>query len=183
MTFKVKSSLVFKLLITCLFINLWVACAGGTALSPGAWVEETDRIDVLDGGPHKGNWQTRDMIINYQYQDAAKNLQISGTIELADYIPKGFNTLERLKLYIHFLNADGTVLATRNIKTFGYRRYLELIGEMTFNNRFNLTEKTVSFAFSYSGRVTEGGGPTIRSNGGGRIHWDFWKVPRRSPPK
>jgi hypothetical protein len=183
MNFKIKSSLEFKLLIAFLLINLCVACTGGTALSPGAWVEEADRIAVLDGGPHKGNWQTRDLIINYEYQEAVKNLQISGIIELADYIPKGFSTLERLKLYIHFIEADGTVLDTRSIKIFGYRRYLDLMGEMTFNNRYDLTENTVSFAFSYSGRVTQGGGTGIGSNARGRIDWDFWKVPRRNPPK
>jgi hypothetical protein len=57
------------------------------------------------------------------------------------------------------------------------------MGEMTFNNRYDLTENTVSFAFSYSGRVTQGGGTGIGSNARGRIDWDFWKVPRRNPPK
>lgn len=175
-------SLAFRLLIAGLLIHLFVACAGGTALSPGAWVENKDRIAVLDGGPHAGNWQTRDMTISYEYKEAVKNLQISGRIELADYIPKGFNALEQLNLYIHFLNADGTVLETKNIRIFGYRRYLELISEMTFNNRFDLTEETVYFAFSYSGRVIQGSGTGVSSSRG-RIHWDFWKVPRRSPPR
>jgi hypothetical protein len=183
MNVKIKSSLVFKLLIACLLIHLCVACTGGTALSPGAWVQEADRIAVLDGGPHKGNWQTRDLTINYDYQEAVKNLQISGVIEFADYIPMGFNTLEYLKLYIHFVGADGTVLDTRSIKIFGYRRYLDFIGEMSFNHRYDLTENTVSFAFSYSGRVTQGGGTGIGSSDRGRIDWDFWKVPRRNPPK
>ena len=182
MELKIKFSLVLKLLIACLLINLYVACAGGSALSPGAWVEEADRIAVLDGGPHKGNWQTKDMTINYEYKEAVKGLQISGAIELADYIPKGFNTLENLYLYIHLLEADGTVLVTKNIKIFGYRRYLELLGEMTFNDHFDLTDNTVYFAFSYSGRVIQGSGSGVSSSRG-RIDWDFWKVPRRSPPK
>ena len=182
MELKNESSLVFRLLTAGLLIHLCVACAGGTALSPGAWVEDQDRIAVLDGGPHEGNWQTRDMTIKYKYKEAVKNLQISGGIELADYIPKGFNTLEQLNLYIHFLNADGTVLETRNIKIFGYRRHLDLIGEMTFNNRFDLTEETVYFAFSYSGKVIQGSGSGVSSSRG-RMDWDFWKVPRRSPPR
>lgn len=182
MKFKVKSSLVSRRLIACVLLNLCVACAGGTALSPGAWVEEAGRISVLDGGPHKGNWQTRDMTINYEYQEAVKSLQISGVIELADYIPKGFNTLENLYLYIHLLEADGTVLVTKNVKIFGYRRYLDLLGEMTFNDRFDLMENAAYFAFSYSGRVIQGAGSGVSSSRG-RIDWDFWKVPRRNPPK
>lgn len=183
MNFEIKSSLVFKLLIACLLINLGVACAGGSSLSPGAWVGETDRIAVLDGGPHKGSWQTRDLSINYEYREAVKNLQISGVIKLADYIPKSYNTLNRLTLYIHFLEANGTVLDTKSIKIFGYRRYLDLLGEMSFNNRFDLVENTVSFAFSYSGRASSGGGSGIGDNARGGIDWDFWKVPRRNPPK
>ena len=178
---KNESSLVLKLLIAGLLINIGVACAGGTALSPGAWVEEADRIAVLDGGPHQGNWQTRDMTINYEYQEAANGLQVSGAIELADYIPKGFNTLEHLNIYIHLLQADGTVLVTKNVRIFGYRRYLELLGEMTFNDRFDLAENTAYFAFSYSGRVIQGAGSGVSSSRG-RIDWDFWKVPRRKPP-
>ena len=179
---KIITTLVLKLLIACMLMIQNVGCAGGTALSPGAWVEDQDRIAVLDGGPHEGNWQTRDMTIIYEYQEASKGLQISGRIELADYIPKGFNTLEHLNLYIHFLNADGTVLETRSVKIFGYRRYLELIGEMTFNNRFGLTEESVYFAFSYSGKVIQGSGSGVSSSRG-RINWDFWKVPRRKPPR
>ena len=182
MEHKNESSLIFRLSIAGLLIQLCAACAGGTALSPGSWVEDQDRIAVLDGGPHEGSWQSRDMTINYEYKEAVKNLQISGGIELADYIPKGFNALEHLKLYIHFLNADGMVLETRNIRNFGYRRHLDLIGEMTFNNRFDLTEETVYFAFSYSGKVIQGGGTGVSSSRG-RIYWDFWKVPRRSPPR
>jgi hypothetical protein len=182
MEFKINASLRFKFFLTGVLSYLCVACAGGTALSPGAWVEEADRIAVLDGGPHKGNWQTHDLTINYEYQETAKNLQISGVVELADYIPKGFDTLEKLFLYIHLLQADGTVLVTQNIKIYGYRRYLDLIGEMTFNNRIDLTEDSAYLAFSYSGRVTEGGGSGV-TNSNGRTGWDFWKVPRRKPPK
>lgn len=182
MEFKITSLFIFKLLIACLLINLCVACASGTALSPGAWVEEADRISVLDGGPHEGNWQTRDLTINYEYQEAGTGLQISGVIELGDYIQKGFNTLENLYLYIHLLEANGTVLVTKNIKIFGYRRYLDLLDEMTFNNRFDLMDNTVYFAFSYSGRVIQGSGSGVSSSRG-RIDWNFWKVPRRNPPK
>lgn len=182
MEFKITFSLGLKLFIACLLINLCVACAGGSSLSPGAWVDEKDRITIMDGGPHKGNWQTRDMTINYEYKEAQKALQVSGAIELAEYIPKGFNTLERLQIYIHLLDADGTVLVTRSIKIFGYRRYLDFLDKMTFKDHLDLTENTAYFAFSYSGRVTQGSGTGV-SNDRGQIDWDFWKVPRRSPPK
>jgi hypothetical protein len=166
-----------------LLINLCIACVGGTSLSPGAWVEEEDRISILDGGPHEGSWQTRDLLIHYQYRETTSSLQITGVIEFASYIQKNFRTLEHLKLNIHFLEANGIVLDTKRIKAFGYRRFFDLLGQMSFNSRFDLTQDTVGFGFSYHGRVTEGGGSRNFSRSGDRIDWDFFKAPRRRPPK
>jgi hypothetical protein len=183
MNFKIKSALIFKFWMGCLLINLCIACAGGNPLGRGGWVEEDSRIPILDGGPHQGTWQTRDVSINYEYQEATSSLQIAGVIELASYIQNNFNTLEHLRLNIHFLEANGIVLETKRIRAFGYRRFFDSLGEMSFNSRFNLTQDTVAFAFSYHGRVTEGGGSGNFSRSGDRIDWEFWKVPRRSPPQ
>ena len=184
---KKRASIAFKVLLTGLLIHLLFACAIKTSLSPGAWVEENDRIAVQDGGPHKGSWQTRDLSIDYEYREAVKNLEVTGTIKLADYIPKGFSTLDHLRIYIHFLSSNGVVLETKSIKFFGYLRYLDYLGKMSFNSQFDLPEDTVAFAFSYSGRASQGGGgggSFIGDNSSsGQIAWDFWKVPRRSPPK
>ena len=182
-----KNGTLIALRLVTLFvlINLCIACAGGSSLSPGAWVAEEDRIPVLDGGPHKGSWQTRDLSIHYEYQEAASSLQITGVVELANYITTGYNTLEYLHLYIHFLEANGTVLATKRIRAFGYQVF-RLEREMTFNERLDLTQDSVAFAFSYSGKATSGGGggPSIMgSDSSGRTDWEFWKVPRRSPPR
>lgn len=173
-----------KLLTLFVLINLCVACVGGTSLSPGAWVAEEDRIPLMDGGPHKGSWQTRDLTIHYEYQEASPSLQVKGVIELANYIPMGFNTLEYLHLYIHFLENNGTVLATKRIRAFGYQVF-RLEREITFNERFDLTQDPVAIAFSYSGKASSGGGgPSVMGKGSeGKTDWEFWKVPRRSPPK
>jgi hypothetical protein len=181
---KKKASIAFKMLLAGLLVNLFFACATGTSLSPGAWVDEKDRIAVQDGGPHKGNWQTRDLTIDYDYRETAKKLDITGTIKLADYIPKGFSTLDYLRIYILFLTSNGIVLETKNLTYFGYFRYLDYLGKMSFNSQFDLPQDTVAFAFSYNGRASQGGGGPFNNNSGsGQIAWDFWKVPRRSPPK
>ena len=183
---KEKASIAFKILLVGLLLNLFFACAGVNPLSPGAWVEENNRIAIKDGGPYKGSWQTRDLTVNYEYREAAKNLEVSGTIKLADYIPMGFSTLDYLRIYIHFLTSDGIVLETKNLQYFGYFRYIDYIEKMSFKSRFDLPENTAAFAFSYSGRASQGGGGPIgynSDNGSGQIAWDFWKVPRRSPPK
>ena len=186
MCFTNKATIALKLLLVGLLMNLFFACATANPLSPGAWVEEKDRIALQDGGPHQGSWQTRDLTINYAYREAAKRLDVTGTIILGDYIPKGYSTLDYLRIYIHLLAPDGVVLETKDIKYFGYFRQLDFLEKMTFKSQLTLPEDTVAIAFSYSGRASQGGGSPFSDNSGGgsgQIAWDFWKVPRRSPPK
>ena len=128
----------FQLLLIGFLVHLFFACAIKTSLSPGAWVEENDRIAMQDGGPHKGSWQTRDLTIDYEYQEAAKSLKVSGQIKLADYIPKGYSTLDYLRIYIHLLAPDGVVLETKDIKYFGYFRQLDFLEKMTFKSQLTL---------------------------------------------
>ena len=182
---KKKASIAFKVLLGGMMLNLFFGCATGTSLSPGAWVDEKDRIALEQGGPHKGSWQTRDLTIDYDYREAAKTLDINGAIKLAQYIPMGYSTLDYLRIYILFLNSGGVVLEVKNLQYFGYFRSIEFLGKMTFNSQFTLPENTAAFAFSYSGKASQGGGSPMGNNGGGsgQISWDFWKVPRRSPPK
>jgi len=184
---KNKTVMASKLLALFVLINLLIACAGSNPLSPGAWVPEEDRIPVMDGGPHKGSWKTRDLSIHYEYQEGAPGLQVKGVVELANYIPMGYDSLEYFHLYIHFLEDNGTVLATQRIKSSGYYHSFRLAGEeITFNGHFDLTQDTVALAFSYSGKAVSGGGPgptSANSSSEGRIDWEFWKVPHRSPPK
>lgn len=182
-----KTLTISSLLMMFVLINMCIACVGGTSLSPGAWVAEEDRIQLMDGGPQKGTFKTRDLTIQYEYQEAAPSLQVKGVVELANYITTGFSSLQYLNLYIHFLENNGTVLATKQIRAFGYQVF-RLDREMAFSGRFDLTQDTVAFAFGYSGKAISGGGagPSIMgssSDGSGRTDWEFWKVPRRSPPK
>jgi hypothetical protein len=174
-----------RLLVLFVFITITIACAGTNPLSPGAWVAEEDRIALIDGGPHKGTWETRDLSVHYEYQEAAPGVQVKGVIEFANYITMGYDALQSFHLYIHLLENNGIVLATQRIKSSVYYQSFRLAEDITFNGRFDLTQDTVALAFSYSGTAIAGGGPgpsNSNSSSEGRTDWDFWKVPRRSPP-
>ena len=127
------------------------------------------------------------MAIEYAYQQETQNLQISGVVKLGDYLTTGFSTLEYLILDIYTLDVDGIVLKSELIRNYGYRRYLDYLGKMTFDNQLELPAVTAAIAFGYRGRVTDGGGGggggggTGKTGDGGRIDWDFWKVPGRKP--
>jgi hypothetical protein len=178
---KKKALVVFKAAGSFLLIILLVACAGRLTTYEGLWVAEDKRISLQDGGPHKGNWQTRDVAIEFDYQQKPQNLQISGVIKLGGYLTAGFRTLDYLILDIYTLDADGIILNSDVMLNYGYRRNLDFVGEMTFDNQLALPANTAAIAFGYRGRVSEGGGIIPKSGGGDGIAWEFWKIPGRKP--
>ncbi len=164
-----------KLAVLFFLIPFFIACSGVNPLSSGAWVEEKNRISVLQDGQQEGSWTTRDLAINYELRQDANTIHISGEVDFSGHIGGGFSTLKYLTVYIHALKDDGIVLETKPVKTFGYRRQLDLMGALSFKGHFDMPTDAgiIAVAFSYSGTVEEGGG---------RTSWDFWKVPRRKPP-
>ena len=178
---KKKALVKFKAVGWFFLIIVLVACGARFTTYNGSWVAEDHRISLQDGGPHEGNWQTRDVAIEFAYHQKPQHLQISGVIKLGSYLTNGFRTLEYLILDIYTLDADGIVLNSELILNYGYRRDLDFIGEITFDNQLALPPDTAAIAFGYRGRVSEGGG-SIRDNGrGDRIAWEFWKTPGRKP--
>jgi hypothetical protein len=180
---KKKKALVAFKVAGFLIIILLVACAGRLTTYNGLWVAEDKRISLQDGGPHEGNWQTRDVAIEYAYQQKPQNLQISGVVKLGNYLTNGFRTLDYLILDIYTLDADGIVLNSELMLNYGYRRNLDFVGEISFNNQLALLPDTAAIAFGYRGRVSEGGGTIPRSGGRDGIAWEFWKIPGRKPPE
>jgi len=176
MGFRKITLMTFKLFIVFTLINLLWACSGVNPLSPGAWVEEKNRIPVLAAGPQEGSWQTRDLTIEYELLQQDNTLQISGVVNFGGHHTSNFTTLEYLEIYIHALGPNGTVRQTKAVKTFGFRRQIWMMGKLSFDGDFDLSPDTdiIAVAFSYSGTVQTGGGET---------GLDFWKVPRRKPPE
>ena len=182
MKFKMKILIVSRLFMPVVLITLLLACGSKLLNYRGSWVEEQDRINLQAGGPHKGSWQTRDLSIQYEYQKEAQNLLVSGVVNLADYL-KIMGTLDHLALEIQLLETNGIVQDTKGIRTFGSRRSIDSFGTMSFNSRLDLPEDTIAVAFSYDGKITQGGGGAFKSSSGEKAEWVFWKVPRRKPPE
>ena len=180
MQFKKKTSIIFNIFIALILIGTLAACGGSLFSYRGGTVKAKNRIAVEAGGPHEGRWQTRDLAIDYAYQINDNNLEISGVAELAAFLKTGFTTLDHLFLWINLLDVEGKVIETKRIKSFGHHSWILTMGEMSFTRRLELTEETAVIAFSYKGRVTEGGSkPSGTGTGGDAIFWNFWEVPQR----
>jgi len=180
MQFKKKTSIIFNIFIALILIGTLAACGGSLFSYRGGTVKAKNRIAVEAGGPHEGRWQTRDLAIDYAYQINDNNLEISGVAELAASLKTGFTTLDYLFLWINLLDVGGKVIETKRIKSFGHHSWILTMGEMSFTRRLELTEETAVIAFSYKGRVSEGGSKTTGTGtGGDAISWNFWEVPQR----
>ena len=177
MRFRKKTLIAFNLFVVFIVINLFLACSGVMPLSPGAWVEEKNRVPLLAAGPQEGSWQTRDLTIEYELLQGDNTIQISGVVNFEGHHTGNFFILEYLTIYIHALEDNGIVLKTKPVKTFGYRRQFDLLPKLSFRGHFEMVGDVdiIAVAFSYSG--------TVESGGAEKTSWDFWKIPRRKPPE
>jgi hypothetical protein len=180
MQFKMKTAIIFNILISLILIGTLAACGGSLFSYRGATVKAKNRISLEEGGLHEGRWQTRDLAIDYVYQVNDNNLEISGIVELAASLKTGFTTLNYLYLSLNLLDNEGKVIETKGIKSFGHQSWILTMAKMSFTRHLEPPEGTAAIAFSYKGRVSEGGTtPKGTGTGGDAIFWNFWLVPQR----
>jgi len=153
----------------CIFLLAGLAaCQGSLTSYRGKPVEAKNRFDLLEGGPHKGARQTRDIRIEFQYLQDQQDLQISGLVKPQDYLLH-YNIMKSFFLGLHFVDAGGKVLVDETIMSAGYR--VEMPEQMAFKANLKIPPDSTAIAFSYrgsafmSGEVGRGGG------------WDFWQGP------
>ena len=71
----------------CIFLMAGLAtCQGSLTSYRGRPVEAKNRFDLLEGGPHEGDWQTRDLRVEFRYLREQQDLQISGLVKPQDYL-------------------------------------------------------------------------------------------------
>lgn len=146
-----------------LFLGVVVACQG--------------RLALREGGPHRGSWKTQDLSVHYHYWREQGNVELSGSVELAKSLRYNFTTLEHLFLEVHLLDAEGRVLESKGVLTSEYRH---MVRKLPFKRSLELPPGTTAIAFSYTGRVRDGGGAgRVSGDAGDGDSWDFWMYPFR----
>ena len=141
----------------CIFLLAGLAsCQSSLTSYRGKPVEAKNRFDLLEGGPHEGDWQTRDLRVAFQYLREQQDLQISGLVKPQDYL-------------LHFVDAGGKVVVDEAIMSAGYR--VEMPEQMAFKANLKIPPDSSAIAFSYRGRAF------IIGDDGGGDGWDFWQGP------
>jgi len=177
MELRKRTLVVLKGCLLFLFLGALVACQSSFFSYRGATAEQEWRIALLEGGPHKGFFRTRDLSMHYRYLRDLDNLQLSGVVELDDSLKYNFRSIEYLFLQVNLLDAEGKVLESKLVLT---SDHLQLIEELPFKRSLELPPGTTAIAFSYTGRVREGGGTgRVLEDAGDGDSWDFWMTPFR----
>ena len=153
----------------CIFLLVGLAtCQSSLTSYRGTPVEPKNSFDLLEGGPHEGDWQTRDLRVEFQYLREQQDLQISGLLKPQDYLLH-YNFLKSFFLGLHFVDAEGRVLVDEVIISAGYR--VDMSDEMAFKANLKIPADSNAIAFSYRGSALISGGSGRGSS------WDFWQEP------
>jgi hypothetical protein len=153
----------------CIFLMAGLAaCQSSLTSYRGKSVEAKNRFDLVEGGPHEGDWQTRDLRIEFKYLREHQDLQISGLVKPQDYLLH-YNIMKSFFLGLHFVDAGGKVLVDETIMSTGYR--VEMPEQMAFKANLKIPPDSTAIAFSYRGCAV-----IIGDDGGGGC-WDFWQGP------
>lgn len=139
----------------------------------GLQVPAPSRILLEDSGTRQAVWQADELSVNYTYHRDGTRLDISGKIDFSDALKYNFSAMSRFDLWIHFVDAEGKIIASRSL--FAMPPF-HMIEETPFERRLKLPPNAGAFVFSYSGYARDGGGGS-KSGDDGAIDWDFWKRP------
>ncbi len=150
-------------------------CMGGGVFGNRV-VDGKNRIRISPGTDEVlGVWTTGDLSLAYGYVFKGESLKIKGNITLANRI-KNFTVMENLRLRVNFVDSEGRVTGGRNVYTSPYREEISML-RLAFNRELRVPPGSTAMAFSYGGRVGEGGGGGDEGVFNGGDAWEFWKLP------
>lgn len=148
-------------------------CGAGIFSYVGTTARPENRIELVPGAESSGTWRTPDLVVDYVLRPTQQTLTLHATVDLAAHMQKGFSFASSVFLGVHFLDSENRVLASRSFPLSGNRTPIR---QWRIERQLEIPVGADAVAFSYSGRVGEGG---IGSDNGGRggVSWDFWQRP------
>lgn len=159
------------------WMTAFTSCA--TPSYVGRVAKPENNVAILSGDVHELQWQTGDLTIYATYALTQNQLELAGHVELQNKLRKeSFPIVNYLRIATHALDGAGIILDSFPLWRAQHETGHDFI-KWTFQRSYTIPEGTRALAFSYRGRVGEGGGqgPRRRNRDGGRSSWDFWYTP------
>lgn len=152
------------------------ACQHSIFTYNGKIVKPENRIPLKEGGPHKSEWKTEDLTLNYQYQRQGETLEIYGTVTFANHLVYNFRDFSDFFLIVYFTDMAGGINGEQSLTSAGMGQPIE---KMTFNKRIPLPPGAESMVFGYRGKAVDQSSSDGSFGLGGSADWEFWTTPTR----
>jgi hypothetical protein len=168
-TFRVRGA--FLAAIGCLIVL--AGCKAGIFSYVGTTARPENRIALVPDTESSGTWRTPDIVVDYVFKPTQQALALEATVNLAAHMQTGYSFASNVFLGVHFLDSENRVLSSRSFALSGNRTPIR---QWRIERQLEIPAGADAVAFSYSGRVGEGG---ISSDNGGQggVSWDFWQRP------
>lgn len=105
-------------------------------------------IALQDGGPHISSWSTFDLEIEYEYTQKNNLLDITSQVELSAHYQSTYARLNRLTVYLFFVDADANVLQTVLLDRAVTGALTE---QLQATQQLEIPDGAVAFSFGYDG--------------------------------
>lgn len=153
-----------------------MACASGNLSYNGRYAKAESIVPLTRGDAHQLQWRTNDIIIDGTYILQGDQLDLAGQVKLQSRLAN-FPTVDFLRVSAYAVDGDGLILASYRLWTANPGSELYFV-KWTFQKQYTVPEATRAVAFSYQGRMRDGGGwgPNRGLEDDG-TSWDFWYTP------
>lgn len=143
----------FGLLVFVICVILLLAgCQSLATFHLGQHVLPADSTPLQAGGPHQGVSDNFEMVIPYTYEYRDNSLEIASAARLGEHYRSLYSRLNRLDIYLYFLDADYAVIATALLAN---AASLAVEDQIDFKRRLAVPPRTTAFSFGYQGQVSE----------------------------
>jgi len=164
-----RSNRIIKVAFWVMAVSATITGCGGKLFTYNGYVVFQNNLIVqLEDGNQQGEWKTNELSIDYQYQMSPGNLEIDGTIELADGFSVGYDYISNFAVYLLFLDNRGIVV--NNVLIYAGNSGLDI--PMTFERTLPLPDGVRSISFAYNGDLSDSG-----EEGG--YSYSIWLSPSR----
>ena len=90
-------------------------------------VAPEDRISLLQGGPHTGIWESKAILLEYQYDNLSGELKLNVRVKVKTEV-----RYDGIKVYLLFVDAQGSVLERKEVAVYRLDTTFEIPSETTF---------------------------------------------------
>lgn len=160
--------------VVILLVLTLLACAGvGADRFAGRSTRPDNRFPLDALGAGEQTWSGKHLDIHYNAATQGDNLGIDGFVAFGSNIGK-YPVINYFRIYLLFLDANGTVLETKLLWTSGGRSEVRFV-RWTFEQQWRFPPGAAAIGFSYRGGVTESGGDSKK--GQSQTGWEVYQLP------